>query len=168
MFKWGFFILYRDCKMNECGTFISLLVSFLRFTVSATAFTFWRGKEDCPVQAVSTDKKRVLQLFLGVTEFRMTFHNLYITKRERKKKPNRVSENSRCVRLRNTHRSLKLRDGVMLYTDANHPTLCLTDKKINKNFSKKIRQDFNKFESKKEERGGASSSFVKEPGQTMA
>jgi hypothetical protein len=152
--------------MNVALSFLFLF--FLRFTVSAIAFTFWRGKEDCPVQAVSTDKKRVLQLFLGVTEFRMTFHYLYITKREReKKKPNRVSENGRCVRLRNTHRSLKL---LVRWCDAIHRCQSpnpLTDKKINKNFSKKIRQDFNKFESKKEERG-ALSSFVKEPGQTMA
>jgi hypothetical protein len=152
--------------MNVTLSFHFSFILFLRFTVSATAFTFWRGKEDCPEQAVSTDKKRVLQLFLGVTEFRMTFHNLYITKRERKKKA-KQGQRKRPLRQIAEYTPLAQTPG---WCDAIHRCQSpnpLTDKKINKNFSKKIRQDFNKFESKKEERG-ALSSFVKEPGQTMA
>ena len=109
-------------------------------------------------------KRNGFQVFLGVTEFgRISTTSTLSNERENTKQGQRKQPLRQIAEYTPLTQNP---DGVMAFTDANHPNP-LTNKKMNKNLWKKIRQDLNKFESKKEERG-ASSSFVKEPGQTMA
>ena len=105
-------------------------------------------------QAVGTEKKRVLQVFLVVwKKFLAPLHHPTIEK-------NRVNENSRCVRLRNIHtQRAHSTSWWCVMVDANQRKLPLTNKKKKKKnkekfLGKEIRQDFNKFSVKRRRKRG--------------